>query len=98
MKKPTTVGEIMPSRRELLKFGGLGTVGRSAAGVWPLQVRANDKLKANPAATPATSSSSSSPGPQPCRLVRLQRESDTPRLRHPEDPHRNLPPGTCSRA
>lgn len=32
------VGDLYPSRRELLKFGGLGLLGASASGVWPLQM------------------------------------------------------------
>jgi hypothetical protein len=48
MKKLTTIGEMMSSRRDLLKFGGMGLLGASTAGVWPLQLRANDKVKANP--------------------------------------------------
>jgi hypothetical protein len=43
-----TIGELMPSRRELLKFGGLGVLGASVDGVWPLQLRANPAMKTNP--------------------------------------------------
>src|SRR5437868_5183081 len=48
MKRGRTVGEIMPSRRELLKFGGLGLLGASVEGAWPLQLRANSTMKTNP--------------------------------------------------
>jgi Protein of unknown function (DUF1501) len=48
MKKAMTIGEMMPSRRELLKFGGLGVLGASVQGVWPLQLRANPAMKTNP--------------------------------------------------
>ena len=40
MGRPRTVGELIPTRRELLKFGGLGLVGASLDAIWPLQVRA----------------------------------------------------------
>jgi hypothetical protein len=43
-----SIGELMPSRRELLKFGGLGILGASANAVWPLQLRANSTMKTNP--------------------------------------------------
>src|SRR3954454_23386063 len=48
MKIAKTIGEIMPSRRELLKFGGLGLLGASVQGVWPLQLRANPGMKTKP--------------------------------------------------
>lgn len=35
------VGDLYPSRRELLKFGGLGLLGASATGVWPLKLSAS---------------------------------------------------------
>jgi uncharacterized protein (DUF1501 family) len=37
-----TVADIIPSRRDLLKLGGLGLAGASADAVWPLKVGAND--------------------------------------------------------
>ncbi|MES1257398.1 MAG: DUF1501 domain-containing protein [Acidobacteriota bacterium] len=43
-----TIGELIPSRRDLLKFGGLGVLGASANAVWPLQLRANPAMKTNP--------------------------------------------------
>lgn len=43
-----TVSDLIPSRRELLKFGGLGILGASAHGVWPLQLRANPTMKTAP--------------------------------------------------
>jgi hypothetical protein len=39
-RRPTTVGELIPTRRELLKFGGLGLFGASLEGIWPLPMRA----------------------------------------------------------
>jgi hypothetical protein len=43
-----SVAELIPSRRELLKFGGLGLVGAAAQGVWPLQLGANPTMKVKP--------------------------------------------------
>lgn len=43
-----TVHDLIPSRRELLKFGGLGLAGAAASGVWPLDVRANTAIKTKP--------------------------------------------------
>jgi len=43
-----TVQQLIPSRRELLKFGGLALVGASADGVWPLQLRADTVSKVTP--------------------------------------------------
>ena len=43
-----TIGELMPSRRELLKFGGLGVLAASVDAVWPLDLRANPAMKTNP--------------------------------------------------
>jgi hypothetical protein len=43
-----TIGELLPSRRELLKFGGLGIVAASADGIWPLKLRANTLVKTKP--------------------------------------------------
>ena len=40
MHRPKTVGDLFPTRRELLKFGGLGLVGASLDAIWPLRVRA----------------------------------------------------------
>ncbi|MDQ6705381.1 MAG: DUF1501 domain-containing protein [Acidobacteriota bacterium] len=51
MKKVRTIGQVMPSRRELLKFGGLGVLGASIDGVWPLQLRANPAVKTKPRAS-----------------------------------------------
>ena len=48
MKRARTVEEIIPSRRELLKFGGLGLLGASTEAVWPLQLRANSTMKVKP--------------------------------------------------
>lgn len=47
----TTLDELLPSRRELLKFGGLGIAGASAHGIWPLKVRANSTSKVKPRGT-----------------------------------------------
>ena len=43
-----TIGELMPSRRELLKFGGLGVLAASVDAVWPLELRANPAMKTKP--------------------------------------------------
>jgi hypothetical protein len=42
MIKPRTVQDVMPTRRDLLKFGGLGAAGATIDGLWPLNVRAAD--------------------------------------------------------
>jgi uncharacterized protein (DUF1501 family) len=34
------VGDLFPTRRELLRFGGLGLLGASAQGIWPLEMHA----------------------------------------------------------
>lgn len=41
------VGDLFPSRRELLRYGGLGLLGAAAEGVWPLRVQAGQS-KASP--------------------------------------------------
>src|SRR5436190_8628637 len=46
-----TVGDLVPSRRELLKFGGLGVLGASANAVWPLQLHADPSSKTSPRGT-----------------------------------------------
>jgi hypothetical protein len=43
-----TVGEIIPSRRELLKFGGAGLLSASANAIWPLRLRASPRIDAKP--------------------------------------------------
>jgi hypothetical protein len=43
-----TIGELLPSRRELLKFGGFGVLAASVDAVWPLDLRANPAMKTNP--------------------------------------------------
>lgn len=49
MSRPRTVGDLIPTRRELLKYGGLGLVGASLDGVWPLKLHAADSgRKTNP--------------------------------------------------
>jgi hypothetical protein len=40
-----TIGELIPSRRELLRFGGMGITTAAAQSVWPLKLRANAKTK-----------------------------------------------------
>src|SRR5262245_57343787 len=40
MNRPKTVGDLFPTRRELLKFGGLGLVGASLDAIWPLRIQA----------------------------------------------------------
>ena len=42
-----SIGEFMPTRRDLLKFGGLGLLGASADSVWPLNC-APTATKPNP--------------------------------------------------
>src|SRR5262249_47286481 len=38
------IGDLYPTRRELLRYGGLGLLGASAHGVWPLQLGATEKV------------------------------------------------------
>ncbi len=40
MRNPKTVADVFPTRRELLKFGGLGLVGASVESLWPLKLSA----------------------------------------------------------
>lgn len=40
MKTTKTVGELLPARRDLLQFGGLGLAGAAASSIWPLRVGA----------------------------------------------------------
>ena len=42
MNRPITVGDLIPTRRDLLKFGGLGLAGASLDSIWPLRVSAAD--------------------------------------------------------
>jgi hypothetical protein len=46
-----TLGELFPSRRELLKFGGLGIAAASASATWPLKLHANSTTKVKPRAS-----------------------------------------------
>jgi len=39
-----TVGDVLQSRRELLKLGGMGLLAASVDAVWPLQLGATDKV------------------------------------------------------
>ena len=48
MKKLATIGELIPSRRELLRFGGAGIAAAAAQSVWPLQLRADPTRKTTP--------------------------------------------------
>ncbi|MEJ7607190.1 MAG: DUF1501 domain-containing protein [Bryobacteraceae bacterium] len=48
MTQTKSVGELIPSRRELLKFGGAGLFGAAAHSAWPLRLKANSKAKVNP--------------------------------------------------
>src|SRR5262245_40736604 len=41
--KTRTVGDVLPTRRELLKLGGYGLLAASVDAVWPLHVRASAK-------------------------------------------------------
>ena len=50
MMRAKTVGELLPSRRELLKLGGFGLLGASAEAIWPLKLSANSSVKARPRA------------------------------------------------
>jgi hypothetical protein len=43
-----TLGELLPSRRELLRFGGLGIFGASVHTTWPLRLYANSTTKHKP--------------------------------------------------
>ena len=43
-----TVGDVLASRRDLLKFGGMGLLGASVNAVWPLKLRANPSFEARP--------------------------------------------------
>src|SRR5688572_269686 len=45
MLKMKSVSDIMPTRRELLKYGGLGLAGATIGGVWPPKVHASDTTK-----------------------------------------------------
>ncbi|MBI1898133.1 MAG: DUF1501 domain-containing protein [Acidobacteria bacterium] len=40
-----TVGDLFPTRRELLQWGGLGLLGASAQGVWPLRASTGGKAR-----------------------------------------------------
>ena len=42
MIRPKTIQDVMPTRRDLLKFGGLGVAGATAEGLWPLKLRASN--------------------------------------------------------
>ncbi len=43
-----TVRDVLASRRDLLKFGGMGLLGASVNAVWPLQLRASPSFEARP--------------------------------------------------
>ena len=43
MSKPRTVGDLFPSRRELLKLGGYGLLAASADATWPLRLAASTR-------------------------------------------------------
>lgn len=51
MRYPKTIREVMPTRRDLLQFGGLGIAGAAAHGLWPLQVSASTGSKVTPRGT-----------------------------------------------
>lgn len=40
MKVPKTIGDMIPTRRELLRYGGWGLAAASAETIWPLKLRA----------------------------------------------------------
>lgn len=46
-----TIQQLIPSRRDLLRFGGLALAGAAAEGVWPLRLQANPAMKTNPRGT-----------------------------------------------
>jgi hypothetical protein len=48
MAKSVTVGERFGTRRDLLRLGGLGLVGASLDGVWPLQLSATETRGVHP--------------------------------------------------
>lgn len=51
MNKQPTIGELIPSRRELLKFGGMGITAAAAQSVWPLRLGADTTRKTQPRGT-----------------------------------------------
>src|ERR1041384_3031688 len=42
MIRPKTIQDVMPTRRGLLKLGGLGVAGATAEGLWPLKRQASN--------------------------------------------------------
>ena len=40
MLKLKTVSDVMPTRRDLLRYGGMGLAGATVGAMWPLKVRA----------------------------------------------------------
>ncbi|MBM3768036.1 MAG: DUF1501 domain-containing protein [Acidobacteria bacterium] len=48
MSYPKTIREVLPTRRDLLQFGGLGLAGAAAHGLWPLRVSASTGSKVTP--------------------------------------------------
>ena len=48
MTQNQRVDQLFPTRRDLLKLGGLSLAGASAQGVWPLQLRANPAVRTKP--------------------------------------------------
>jgi len=48
MKPLHTVQDLLPTRRDLLQFGGLGLAGATVGSLWPLQLKANPKSKVTP--------------------------------------------------
>ena len=48
MFKPRTVADVLPTRRELLQYGGLGLVGAAIDGPWMPRARANTAAKVHP--------------------------------------------------
>ena len=43
-----TIGELIPTRRELLRFGGAGIIAAAAQAVWPLPAHADSTRKTTP--------------------------------------------------
>src|SRR5437899_10397820 len=40
MLKLETVSDVMPTRRDLLRYGGMGLAGATVGGMWPLRIQA----------------------------------------------------------
>ena len=47
MLKLKTVSDVMPTRRDLLRYGGLGLAGATLGATWPPKVRAAETGEVN---------------------------------------------------